>query len=318
MTTFVAYALGMRIMPRAMRFGTALIALGLIMTACNLPGGTPEEPVPTATSTPVPSTPTPTPVPLAAFVNSQTISLEAFEREIARHEAAQTALGIDLATLGDYRAEVLSQLIDLSLLSQFATSHGMELTENELDSRLDEVVAARGGPAGMTTWLDSAGYTAEEFRSALRTEILAARTVSTITDSMPAEVEHTHARHILVATREEAEALIAQLADGASFSILAQVHSRDPSTGPGGGDLGWFPAGQLTMPEVDQAAFDLQPGEISEVIETELGFHVLEVLEREDRPLIGDALIRYRIAAVESWLTEQRERADIEILIESG
>lgn len=303
-------------MPRAMRSGTELLALGIIATACSLPGGTPEEPVATATATPVPVTPTPTPEPLAAFVNSENITLEAFEREIDRFEAAQTGLGIDLATLGDYRIEVLWQLIDLSLLSQFAVGHGMDLSESELDARSDELVAARGGPEAMAAWLDSAGYTSDEFRSALRKEILAARTINTITDAMPAEIEHVHARHILVATKEEADSLLAQLADGASFSILAQVHSRDPSTGPGGGDLGWVPPGQLTMPEVDQAAFDLQPGEISGVIETVLGFHILEVLEREDRPLIGDALIRYRVAAVDSWLAEQRERADIEILID--
>jgi parvulin-like peptidyl-prolyl isomerase len=70
------------------------------------------------------------------------------------------------------------------------------------------------------------------------------------------------------------------------------------------------------MPEVEDAAFSLQPGEVSGVIESALGFHILEVLGREDRPLIGAILTEYRVAAVDEWLTEQRQRAEIEIFIE--
>jgi len=263
--------------------------------------------VPTATATAVPATATPTPEPLAAYVNSDAISLVAFEREVARFEAANAALGIDLATLGDYRAEVLDQLIDLSLLAQFSVNQGIELGESELDERFQAAVATNGLPAS---------YTADEFRRDLRREILAARTIGAITDVLPAEVEHVSARHILVATREEAEALLEELADGADFSTLAVIHSRDPSTRPAGGELGWFPRGLLTMPEVEQAAFSLQPGEVSGPIESALGFHILEVLGREDRPLVGDSLTRYRVAAVERWLIEQRQRADIEIFVE--
>ncbi|MFV1858106.1 MAG: peptidylprolyl isomerase [Anaerolineales bacterium] len=294
-------------MPRAMRAGMASLALSVLVAACSLQGGTTEVPEPTATATVAPATATPTPEPLAAYVNGEAISLAAFEREVARFEAANAALGIDLATLGDYRAEVLDQLVDLSLLSQFAMIQGMELSETELDERFEAVVVSNGV---------AAGYTEDEFRSELRREILAARAVGSITDVLPSQVEHTSARHILVATREEAEALLEDLANGADFGTLAVIHSRDPSTRPAGGELGWFPKGLLTMPEVEEAAFSLQPGEVSGVIESALGFHVLEVLGREDRPLVGEALTQYRVAAVEQWLAEQRQRAEIEIFIE--
>ncbi|GMR10034.1 MAG: peptidylprolyl isomerase [Anaerolineae bacterium] len=303
----VAYALGMRIMPRAMRAGTAALALSVLAAACSLQGGTTEVPEPTATATAVPATATPTPEPAAAYVNGEAITLAAFEREVARFEAANAALGIDLATLGDYRAEVLDQLMDLSLLAQFAVNQGMELSEAELDERFQAVVASAGVPAG---------YTEDEFRIDLRREILAAKAVGSITDVLPSQVEHTSARHILVATLEEAEALLDDLANGADFGTLAVIHSRDPSTRPAGGELGWFPKGLLTMPEVEEAAFSLQPGEVSDVIETALGFHILEVLGREDRPLVGETLTQYRVAAVQQWLAEQRQRAEIEIFIE--
>ncbi|MCI0876182.1 MAG: peptidylprolyl isomerase [Chloroflexi bacterium] len=294
-------------MPRAMRAGMAPIALWVLAAACSLPAGTTEVPVPTATATAPPATATPTPEPVAAYVNSEVISLAALEREIARFEAANAVLGIDLATLGDYRAEVLDQLIDLSLLAQFSVNQGIELADAELDDRFQAVVASNGVPAG---------YTADEFRRQLRLEILAARTIGAITDVLPEQVEHVSARHILVATREEADALLDELANGADFSTLAVIHSRDPSTRPAGGELGWFPRGLLTMPEVEEAAFNLQPGEVSGPIESTLGFHVLEVLGREDRPLVGETLTTYRVAAVERWLTEQRQRAEIEIFAE--
>lgn len=258
----------------------------------------------TAFPTALPATVTPTPEPLAAYVNGEPITLAAFESEVARFEAAQVELGIDLASLGDYRAGVLDQLIDLSLLMQFAVSRGSDLSEDELDQR----ILAAGGTA--------AGYTEGEFRSAFRREILAARAVGAITDVLPLAVEHTSARHILVATREEAEELLSQLANGADFGTLAVIHSRDPSTRPAGGELGWFPRGLLTMPEVEEVAFSLQPGEVSGVIESALGFHILEVLGREDRPLVGEMQTHYRVAAVEEWLAEQRQRAEIEIFID--
>ncbi|MFQ5942217.1 MAG: peptidylprolyl isomerase [Anaerolineales bacterium] len=293
-------------MLRAMRAGTVSLALCVLAAACSLPGGSTETPQPTATLTAVPATQTPTPEPLAAYVNGEPITLAAFEREVARYEVAQAELGTDLASLGDYQAEVLEQLIDLSLLAQFAVNLGLELSEAELDERYQSAAGANGV---------AAGYTEAEFRSALRQEILAARAIGAITDVLPLQVEHTSARHILVNTREEAEALLSQLANGADFSTLAVIHSRDPSTRPAGGELGWFPKGLLTMLEVEEAAFSLQPGEVSGVIESALGFHILEVLGREDRPLVGESLTEYRVAAVEQWLAEQRQRAEIETFI---
>ena len=294
-------------MPRAMRAGTASLVLCVFAAACSLPGGTTEAPQPTATPSAVPATQTPTPEPLAAYVNGEAITLAVFEREIARYETAQATLGIDLATLGNYTAEVLEQLIELTLLAQFAVSQGMELSEAELGERFQAATASNGVPTG---------YTEDDYRSQLRREILAARTIGAITDVLPSLVEHTSARHILVATLEEAEGLLDELANGADFGTLAVIHSRDPSSRPAGGELGWFPKGLLTMPEVEEAAFSLQPGEVSGVIESALGFHILEVLGREDRPLVGEVLTDYRVAAVDEWLAEQRQRAEIEIFIE--
>ena len=106
-----------------------------------------------------------------------------------------------------------------------------------------------------------------------------------------------------------------QLLDGADFAEIARIYSIDTSSRPAGGDLGWFPAGYLLVPEVEAAAFDIQPGELSEVIESELGFHIVQTIERGERPLAPDALRQLREEAVMDWLGAQREVAEVQILI---
>ena len=98
-------------------------------------------------------------------------------------------------------------------------------------------------------------------------------------------------------------------------AALARAFSLDLSTRPAGGDLGWFPVGILTTPEVEKRAFEMQPGEISEVIQSQLGFHIIEVLDRQDRPVHGMALTIMRQQAVEQWLQQQRSEAAIAVYL---
>lgn len=90
--------------------------------------------------------------------------------------------------------------------------------------------------------------------------------------------EEVRARHILVATEDEAKDVISRLNDGAAFEDLAKEVSTGPS-GVNGGDLGFFRAGQM-VPEFEQAAFALEPGAISEPVQTQFGWHVIKLEER--------------------------------------
>lgn len=86
--------------------------------------------------------------------------------------------------------------------------------------------------------------------------------------------------HILVQSREEAESLLKQLDDGAVFESLARAKSVDPSA-QRGGDVGFFPKGQL-MPEFEKAINTLEVGDISGVVETNLGYHIIKLTAREE------------------------------------
>jgi parvulin-like peptidyl-prolyl isomerase len=269
---------------------------------------------PTATPTLTPS-PTATSVPLAARVNGEPIPLEAFEREVERFEAAQTASGIDLATLDPYRAQILSAMIDLMLLTQGARSQGISIDPAEIDQRYAGLIANLGGEDQFGAWLEAQGLTQTELRSELEAQILGAKMVTVIVENMTPVVEQVHARHILVASRAEAEELQGMLASGADFATLARQVSLDIGTRPAGGDLGWFPQGYLWLPEIEQAAFSLQPGEISGMVESELGFHLVQTLERGEHPADADVQRWLRERAVQDWLEQQRSNAAIELFL---
>jgi peptidyl-prolyl cis-trans isomerase C len=101
--------------------------------------------------------------------------------------------------------------------------------------------------------------------------------------SMPAEDE-VHARHILVATEQEAKDLLAELKKGTPFDKLAREKSTDKASGAEGGDLGWFKRTDMVK-EFSDAAFALKKGETSEApVKTQFGFHLIKVEDRRQAP----------------------------------
>lgn len=97
----------------------------------------------------------------------------------------------------------------------------------------------------------------------------------------------TRASHILVGTEAEALGAIARLKSGAKFDVLAKEISRDPTTAPKGGDLGYYRPGDLVS-DFEQAAAALKPGQVSGVVKTQFGYHVIRVAAR--RPAKSRAL----------------------------
>lgn len=135
--------------------------------------------------------------------------------------------------------------------------------------------------------------------------------------SMPVE-EEVHAKHILVATEDEAKALIAEIKKGAAFDKLAKEKSTDKASGAEGGDLGWFKKSDMVK-EFADAAFDLKKGALSEApTKTQFGYHVILVEDRRKAPPpayeeLADQL-REEMAreAVTAELDLMRSRAKIE------
>ena len=95
--------------------------------------------------------------------------------------------------------------------------------------------------------------------------------------------QEVHARHILVATEQEAKDIEAALKGGADFAKLARDKSKDPSGASTGGDLGWFTKDQM-VPEFSDAAFKLAKGQISNPVHTQFGWHIIKVEDKRVKP----------------------------------
>ena len=133
-----------------------------------------------------------------------------------------------------------------------------------------------------------------------------------IINAVPETALQVHARQILVFDEESADEIYAQLESGADFATLSDAY--DPLTG---GDLGWFPKGYLFLPEIEEVAFELTPGDYSQVIETDYGFHIIQVIERdEEHELLPDVRKVLQQAALNDWLKTQREEGQIEIYLQ--
>jgi parvulin-like peptidyl-prolyl isomerase len=249
-------------------------------------------------------------------VNGESITLEEFGDELSRYEKAQTQLGTDLASLGDYRHSVLHSMVEERVAAQAAVAAGRSVLDEQVDALVESCRQARGGESGFQTWLVENLYSLEEFRESIRRQLLVQAATDGVAAQIPLAAEQVHARHILVGNQDLANTLLSKIAAGEDFSKLAQTFSQDYSTSSSGGDLGWFPRGVLTVGEVEEAAFSLQPGQTSPVVKSRLGYHVVQTLERDgSRALSPSALQLLRRHAVEQWLAQQMQKATIEIFI---
>lgn len=286
--------------------------LGSILTACSAE-------TPTPTSLPAPDTPlaptpiftattppaSPTPVPLAARVNGEELTLARYQAELDRYAAQK---GEELAP--EDRQFVLDGLVNELLLAQGAKEAGFALDDSGLQARIDQLSGELGGPEALSTWLAAQGYSEEAFRQDLAGSIAAAWMRDQVAAGVPETAEQVHARQILLFSSQGAEDMLARLNAGSDFLTLAA--EADPLTK---GDLGWFPRGYLLNPKLEEAAFSLQPGETSPVIQTEAGYHILQVIERDSqRSLSPDARLALQTLALKDWLAARRQASHIEIL----
>jgi parvulin-like peptidyl-prolyl isomerase len=166
-----------------------------------------------------------------------------------------------------------------------------------------------------TDWLNTLTQQADtdeaEYRSYIRAAILRDKLGDALGEEVPTIAEQAHARHILVETEEDANKVIERLEAGEDFAKLAEELSTDPGSAPNGGDLGFVPSGRFVA-SVDEAVFNLPIGEISQPIESEFGWHIIEVLEREERELSAIDYAQSQRLALSNWLSEAREAATVE------
>jgi peptidyl-prolyl cis-trans isomerase C len=272
----------------------------LILTACAVA----DVPPPTATPAVLPTDTAG--LELVASVNGQGIRLDAFERELARYQQ-QTNETNNQAL----RAIVLDTLIEQTLIDQEAARQGIGIDEAQIDAEVAAIAQMAGSAEGWQQWLTDNLYTEAEFRSSLRTTLITARMRDVITADLGGEVLHVRARHILVDSEQEANSILDQLRNGADFAALAAL-SKDTTTRDSGGDLGWFTQDELVDPALATVAFSLEPLQIAGPVRTSLGFHVIQTLERANRPVDEERRALLAQRQFELWLGALAASAQIE------
>ena len=283
-------------------FLTLTIALGLSACASFL------SPEPTLTPTPTftPEPPTATPEPMALTVNGEGITVAEFNAEVQRYLTAQTNLGKTVSSEEAAQA-VMEDLTAQLLLAQAARRDGFALEEAGLQARIDALAAQVGGLEALSKWQAEHGYSEPSFRSALKRAAESAWMRDKILAEVPSTAEQVHVQQILLYNQDDAQRFLNQLNGGADFDDLA--FEADPFTR---GDLGWVPRGYLLEPQIEEAAFTLTVGQYSDVIATNVGFHIVRILERDpQRPLSPDAYLSLQEQALKTWIEEQRQQAEI-------
>lgn len=283
-------------------------------------GGTAPEP----TATPVPPTPT-SEEPLAARVNGEPIYLEDYQRELERYQSSLQAQGVNPDSdegrqrVNQARGWILNMMIEQLLTEQAAREAGVTVSDAEVDQYMADMAAESGGEDAFQAKLEEWGETREHARQEIRAQLIGMRMTERVVAQVPETTEQVHARHILVETEEEARHIKSQLDAGADFASLAQAHSRDRSTRDTGGDLAFFPRGILVATEVEEVAFSLQPGQVSDVVPSPMGFHIVQVVERDPNRAVGSENLQLlRENAVQSWVDGLWAQAEIERFVETG
>ena len=281
---------------------TITLALGL--SACASVSTLESASTPQATFTP--ELPTPTSEPMALTVNGEGITVAEFNAEVQRYTTAQVGLGKE-ALSADAASAVLQNYIAELLLSQAAHADGFVLDDAALQARIDSLAAQIGGADALSAWQNAQGYSEQAFRSALKRSAEAAWMRDKIIASVPLTTEQVHVQQILLYNQDTAQSFLTQLNGGADFDELAL--RADPLTR---GDLGWVPRGYLLNEQIETTVFGLEVGQHSDVIATDVGFHILKVLARDpSRPLSPDALISLQELALTNWVEQQKQIADV-------
>lgn len=278
---------------------------------------------------------------VAATVNGEPIYTAEVDRYV---EEIAARFGVDFSREPASRQRtqvarsVLDQLIERALILQEARRTGRLATDAEVEARLQQIAATFPSPEEFERTLHRQGVSRAELRERVRFELTVRRLldrmqVPAVTDQEARayfdahreafdEPERVRVRHILLRTEAEARLALARLRAGEPFDKLARELSQDPATRDRGGDVGWVVPGQ-TVPEFEQVAFRLKPGEVSEPVRTSFGYHLVQVTQRLPAKKATWAAARQQVRellreskrreAFESWLKGVRARAKIAV-----
>lgn len=258
----------------------------------------------------------------AALVGEQRIPVDTLQEVVERGLAdpqAEQALGQDRS---EFQRQVLSRLVNRQVLRAAAEREGVTVDDGDVDAQLQDFAAQAGGEEALEAQAAQNGIAPQDLQPFLRDVVLEQALGDALTEDedVPqeqleglyqqniAQYDRVRSRHILVADEAQARSILAQVReDPSTFADLAAEFSTDTSNKDQGGDLGSQGKGQF-VPAFEALLFSAEPGTY-DVVQTEFGWHVVNVQERQTTSL-AEATPELRRAA----LQEQRGQATGDLL----
>lgn len=235
--------------------------------------------------------------------------------------------------------QTLETMISEALVKQESDKANIQVTDADLDKEMEQIKKSFGSDEEFAQALATYNMTLDSLKKDMQVQVqlrkllepqvkITDEDIKTYYDSNLESMktpEQVRASHILVGTKEEAETVLASLQGGADFAALAKEKSTDTASKEAGGDLDFFAKGQMEEP-FETAAFALKTGELSSVVQTSHGFHVIKATGHKDaatptldekKEEIRQTLSEKQISTLsQSWLQEKRTAATVETFLE--
>jgi len=243
----------------------------------------------------------------AAIVGSEIITMDTLNREVGYIQYFYEKTAPDqIPEYSIIEKQVLDRLVAAIVVKKLASANGVGVDNQEVDEQFDQIAEENGGEEKVSQILsDLYGLDIPTFKRFIKEQLLQEKLKEKFDDELQLQVK---ARHILVkvapdadeatkeAARVKAQGLLDQINAGADFTEIAKAHSEDEASQGQGGELPYFSKGQ-NVKEFEEAAFSLEPGEISELVLTQYGFHIIKVEEKR-----GNINMTF-----EEWLESEEE-----------
>ena len=313
----------------------------------------PTTPQPTAAA-PAAIKPMPANIPaVVARVNGEAIERWEFDNAVKRIEARAGA-PVPPEKRDEVLRNLLDQLVAYHLLAQESRARKIDVDDATVEAQMGQIRGSFPTDQAFQQGMAAQGLTLDQVRQQTRTNILVQKVIEAEVASkivvQATEVsalyqqnldrfkqgDTVHASHILIGlpqnatpqqkseAKTKAQVVLKQLHGGGDFAAVARAESQDPGSAQNGGDLGFFPKGQMT-PAFEEAAFKTRPGMISPIVETPFGFHIIKVHERRaprTAPLaeVGGQIKNFleqgqREQKLEQFVEQVKTKSKIEILV---